>query len=284
MKTYACLTIDLDSINQNSIFDINNLNFDYKKELKLFCKNLSNCTLFPRIDKQVSENYSKDFVYEIALNVHKNPEIGWHPHVYQKLENQIKQVTSEKEIVQFLNELYEDPLINKMKIFRMGNCQGGNQIYKWLDGKFDISSSSMSGCCRQDEIRYYNWSETSNVPYHPSIKNYMIEDKLNHKILEIPLTTIFIKTCYDKNPKKRVINLSYRKEIFEYHIKLSISELKKIPIIIISCHAEEFIKGHFNDLYEYGIDNCLYNLDFFNKLFKPQYIDLKQFNQKFKLE
>ena len=275
LKTHACLTIDLDSINQNSIFDTENLNFNYEKELKLFCANVSHCTLFPRIDQQVSEKYSNDFVYQISLNSHETSEIGWHPHVYNKANNKLKQITSEKEIIQSLKELYNYPLINKMKVFRMGSCQGGNQIYEWLNSKFEISSSSMPGCCRKDDLRHYDWSQTTNFPYYPSVENYMIEDRVNYKILEIPLTTILTKTFYDVKPKRRVINLSYRKELFEYYLKLSISELKKLPVIIISCHAEEFVKGHFNDLYEYGIDNCVRNLDLFNKLLEPEYIHLR---------
>jgi hypothetical protein len=53
------------------------------------------------------------------------------------------------------------------------------------------------------------------------------------------------------------LNPSYRPEVFSQ----TLNNLKTNDIIVVASHAEELIPGYEDDLYIYGIDNYMDNLN-----------------------
>jgi hypothetical protein len=262
----VCLTIDLDSKNQNNIsFDVENLDFDYAEELQVFCRHVP-CTLFARIDQQIRDRLGLSYVYDMACMC--DAEIGWHPHIFE-LGEQVKQSKSEDFIVEQLEEMYQHDIVKQCRMMRIGACQGGNLIASWIEDKFDIDSSSMPGCKRMDEIRHYDWSRCGNDPYRPSREDYQSPGDL--QFCEIPIAVVPTLTSYDIGKKLRVLSPAYKSDIFE----AAIADLNR-EHVVLAFHGDELSGDYKDDLYECGLSNVIANLDLLETKYDVEYVSLSQ--------
>lgn len=270
---FVALTIDLDSKNQNIKNDVENLDFNFKKELLQFLKEIKKpVTFFTREDQQTIESNESLIPFVKSMSENFDIEIGWHPHFFEK-NNTIKNLDY---LLQCLKDVWQKTeWVRECKIVRIGACQNSNEIMDWLSDKFIIDSSAMPGCVRKDSFRNYDWETTKQSPYFPNREDYRTPGDL--KILEIPISTIFVKTNYDTYPKRRIVNLNYKCEIFKESINNNIEELKNTNCIVTCSHADELEFGYENDLYCFGIETYLKNISFLEEKFEIQYTKLEDY-------
>lgn len=261
--------MDTDSINQNNRLFQNNLDFDYVPQLIEFFNFCADqkikLTLFVRIDLQIKKEFGLNYLYNnimCAFYNSKKPiiEWGWHPHFFTddcQVQKNLSIVKNE------LQQIYdESDIVRKMSVVRIGACQFNNNIGKLLyDLGFQIDSSGLAGCSRNDEHRFYDWSLIDNRPYYMSSEDYQSSQDCG--LFEIPITTVLFKTSYDVSPKRRAINPFYKPEVF----LTGVAEFKKISRCVIACHAEELLSGYQDDLYCYGIENFKHNFSFLDSPF-----------------
>ncbi len=251
------ITIDTDSVNQNNrYFDNTRPVFGYEKELNGLLSSLGlPTTVFVRIDQQVRDVY-RDYLY-MWKAVDAGAELAWHPHVF----GHNGQILRGEAILENLVEVYDsNPILEDVTGIRVGGAQMNravmNKIAEW---KFIYDSSCVPGLSRDDRLRSYDWSQADRVPYNPSRDDYQSPGDL--PVLEIPITVFLIETKYDQGiPKLRQANLSYRPELFRTAFE-SFLETRQ-ELLVFASHGEETIHGYEDQLYVYGVDNYLCNLDF----------------------
>ena len=141
----------------------------------------------------------------------------------------------------------------------------------FLAENFDVDSSAMSQCVRQDSLRWYDWSKTQGSIYRPSVVDYMTSGEQSHDIWEIPITTLNVFAPYDDVPKRRIFNPSIKSSLLKKSILDSKNDLFSLDCLVIACHAEELEIGYENDLYTYGLDNVFDNLLFIEEVFECEY-------------
>lgn len=278
---YLMTTVDLDSINQNNAnFEINSLNFDYIDEFEelnnYLNNNLIKRTVFIRIDQQIKDwfdNYLyiyKKFYFFRTLGNYT--AIGWHPHIYNYINYNYSLETNEKEFYNKIEELIKNdtkvgvPLPLGTNQVRIGNCQMSNSVMELLaKNNFLIDSSAYPKRKRKDKVRQFNWETTENKAYYPSKLDYRIQSNnpdLNHKILEIPMTTIPYKTSYDKEVVYRNINPFMQPSFFRESINHNLELIKSLDYLMIAFHGEECREGYKDDLYLYGLKNFKENFEY----------------------
>ncbi|MHA1948301.1 MAG: hypothetical protein ACW99G_03535 [Candidatus Thorarchaeota archaeon] len=248
MPLSAVITIDTDAINENNRhFESNSLDFSYFKELGEFYDLGYPSTTFVRIDEQTGLR-----VCDSVERVKKNTEIGWHPHFYHNNKGSFVAERDEAVIVDKMVSWNEK--VPKTNLIRIGHTQGGNLIYQTMEELgYTISSTAYPGRMSREEMRHYDWTESTNTPYYPSKFNYQVPGDSHHNVLEVPITTLPITTTYDIMPKRRSISPAMRPELFD---QLDLSEL---DICIVLMHPDELLEGYSDDLYLYG-ENVINNL------------------------
>lgn len=272
------ISIDVDSRYQNRPpFTNNSLDFGFGEEIdKLLTKFDKPMTFFVREDFETIHKLGKNFVFNFIDQFKSKVEIGWHPH-FNKSEN--KPIKDMNSILFKLRQLYDqNDRIKECKIVRIGSCQSSNEIMQFLSQYFTIDSSAIGGCKRQDNFRWYDWSQTHGNFYYPCENNYQLPcNEISLDIVEIPITTTLVKTSYDKSSKKRILNATYKQDIFEKAIKDNFSYLKSLDAIIIACHMEELENlGYKNDLHVYGINNFIENMNILENHFECEYTTMQE--------
>lgn len=151
---FLIITLDVDSQNQNNkYFDTKNICFDFEKEINTFLKKLDKpTTFFVRTDYQTIEKFGNEHVFNLIRKITKNfdVELGWHPHFFEKY----KPIRNLKKLLDNLKDIWNKvEWIHHSKCVRIGSCQNSNEIMRWLAKNFEIDSSAMPKCKREDEIR-----------------------------------------------------------------------------------------------------------------------------------
>lgn len=239
-----------------------------------FIKQFQNpTTVFVREDKETIQYFGLSSFYHLVKELEGPIEIGWHPHIFDGSD-----VVKEENILvaELESILSESDFAQQCNLVRIGACQGGNAIMKFLASNFDVDSSAMTRCLRKDSLRWYDWSETDGRIYFPSISDYRVSGELIHDLLEVPITTINMLAPYDQSPKRRILNPSIRAEIFQKSVLDSIDYLQSLDCLVFACHAEELEEGYSNDLHSYGVDNFFCNLSFINDLFGCEYTSFEE--------
>lgn len=240
-------------------------------------------TIFIREDYETIQEYGLNYCYDLVSSIKNSHllEFGWHPHFLSYDKNII---TDEIILLHELNDIFRQSSFAKTcKLVRIGSCQSGNLIMKFLSENFEIDSSAMSQCVRKDDLRWYDWSTTYGKLYFPSLEDYRTSGAETYQILEVPITTIDSLAPYDKTPKRRILNPSINSQILKSAVEKSRQYLKTLDCLVIACHAEELQSGYSNDLHTYGLDNFFENLCFIESFFKCEYTtfsDLKKFCKK----
>lgn len=241
------LTIDADSSFQNKIYSNNKItNFDYLNKFKLDIS----FTFFLRFDDQVR-------LEKIRAN-----EVGWHPHFYnEKFQyyDDLRKVNDK--LIEYMEKVpYKDCV-------RIGGCQGNEETFSILSEKFEIDSTIMAGCVRNDDLGKYNWKTYENRPY---VK----------KMFHLPITTIYTKTFYDKKHKLRYLNPCYDKDFFREIVLTNYNELANLQYIMLSCHADEVCTEYKDDLLTCGYKNFYSNIEFISETFKYNFGTLNEYRNR----
>lgn len=232
-------------------------------------------TVFVREDRETIKEFGLNYFYDLVKSINSlaSIEIGWHPHVYNDDYSVVKEeffLLSELEKI-----LSESFFVQQCKLVRIGACQCGNSIMKFLADNFDIDSSAMSMCFRKDFLRWYDWLETDGFIYKPSVSNYKVSGDLVYDLLEVPITTLDVHAPYEEFPKRRILNPAIEKSIFQNAVLFSRDYLASLDCLVVACHAEELETEYTNDLYVYGLDNFFENLYFLENLFDCEYTSFK---------
>lgn len=250
----------MDHIHCNSKHYSTNISFDYKDTLiQLFAyfeeKNTYNITAFVRIDNQIKSLFGDYlYVFNILPKTNLNIELGWHPH--------ISDATRAVQEIYTIHHANKD-LLSKMKSVRMGGALMDNDIMATLSNRnFQIDSSALPSCYRDDEHRQYDWSITGNSAYSPFMHDYRCSGEPCHRITEIPMTTIYIEAPYDTSLQRRYLNPTIKNEIFQPAFA---NYCQYLPYAIIVFHPDQLISGYEDDLYRYGMDNFSANMEFIHK-------------------
>jgi len=120
-------------------------------------------------------------------------------------------------------------------------------------------SSAIPGRVRKDHEKVFDWSNSQNFPYHPSIKNYQDQTNVSEKFLEIPMNTIKIKTSYDKEPILRYVNLSFIPKLMYQGLNDFI--VNKETLVTITHPFELFKNFKINEgLISYNVDTLEKNI------------------------
>jgi len=107
----------------------------------------------------------------------------------------------------------------------------------------------------------FDWLNTSDKPYYPSIEDYRIQDKnpkKNLNILEVPMSMILTKTSYDRYPFRRYFDLSFKRELLIQNID---DLLKTCNLIVAIIHPMYLIESkQRNELYPHNFNDFNENL------------------------
>ncbi len=268
MLIYYVNSVDVDNDNITLKRERTTLSWEGLKNInilkKVFAEFNLKTTWFVRIDEQIRVIYGEyDFLlkqYNDIWDFLKEDEIGWHPHLYSyntsrgQWEPDPEPEEQLKKIFAYIKNKYS------FKSVRIGEAHHSNGMMNYLSSVgFTVDSTAIPG--------RLTWGHTPNYPYHPSKHDYSISSTMgedNLSILEVPMTTVPVRTSYDKKPLLRYINLSFKKDIFKQAIdglyRLIRDQYRKFFLVTI-IHPDEILirdKGH--ALYSFSIDDVKKNI------------------------
>lgn len=242
-------------------------------------------TLFVRADDQITKNLGTASalfnVHEVFLKKHleQGNEVAWHPHLYRwdlKSQRYHLDIDPSHAVAQLEKNFGILPK-NEFHIstVRLGEAWHSNETMGLLSELgFKVDSTAIPGRFRQDAQRSFDWRLTPNRPYHPRRKDYKVEGEDPLSILEVPMTTAFVKTDYDQEPLRRYINPAFHGHLFQESILNYLQEVRgtEVAYLVLIFHPGELLGYSPNGLYAYSWDVFLDNLNFLKEL--PQKFDL----------
>lgn len=180
-------------------------------------------SVFLRADRQIKSIYgSYEYLLEnnqeiIREIIYANGEINWHAHLYKGNNGKWVQIKNDNDLVDsFLTDHHAVKNIKEINtnIVRIGECVMSNSLMQAINGAgISIDSSALPGRKRNDSEKEFNWELTNNLFYNPSIKDYRISADMCYDVTEVPMSTLLMKTSYDKSPIKRYFNLSFKPDV-----------------------------------------------------------------------
>mgnify|MGYP000855222017 CR=1 FL=1 len=225
---YIFITFDVDqdfSLNNNNYDNREYVEFEgYKEGLPLVIDELhgKSFSVFMRADSQINDIYGS---YSYLLDgfdipdyiVNNNGEINWHTHLYDNSDKVYSPVYDFKRTVELFERDYENVknIINiNSKILRIGECYMNNELMASIS-RFGvlIDSTALPGRKRDDKDRQFDWGRTGNRFYYPSVFDYQLPGEPSYNILEVPMTTIKMKTNYDNKYYFRYFNLAFKTDV-----------------------------------------------------------------------
>ena len=193
-------------------------------------------TWFVRADNQLRDVYGhaayllKKYEHIWKTLIENGDEIGWHPHLYEKLGERWAQETRPACLIDNLQQSYQAVIEVGLSPVssRIGEGLSSNEVMNELaELGIKVDSTAMSERVRMDNERSINWQGTPPYPYYPSRADYRIagEGKDRVGILEVPMSMIETKVEYDKYPLRRYVDLSFHnsaiKKGLQTHIRTS---------------------------------------------------------------
>ena len=178
-------------------------------------------TWFLRIDKQIDRvSGVNEYIFtknkkNIDWLVNNGHEVALHFHSYEFNNGLWVQSLNEGLIC---DELYRSALRGVefgLKGIRMGWGYHTNNTMKMISELgYKYDSSAIPRPVYDFELSTRDWSLTSSNIYNPSISDYRVPGDLNHKIIEIPMSTVPISAPTDTVEMIRTINPVYETSIF----------------------------------------------------------------------
>lgn len=216
----------------------------------------------PKVTWLVSDDrlVLEKFLDKKTTTVNRDDEIGMHCLIskfacLEKME--------EFEIENYLQnsvDLFKSHKIRPQSV-RVAGCASSNVFLSCLEKqKFRVDSSAVPGRKRETEVRF-DWKTTNEAPYFPSKLDYRVSDKEPsncRNVLEIPLTTIYTQTTYDKSPLLRYLDLCFKPRMISAEIIRKIRENNLIVTIIHPMQLPE--NKDKNELFADGLKDFKENL------------------------
>jgi len=224
-------------------------------------------SVFLRADNQIKNIYgsfdyliqhNKNLIYKINK---KNGEINWHIHLYEKQGFSWEQIKNKKTLLDTF--IYNYNNVKKIKqintnIVRIGECVMDNQLMKLMDDlNIRIDSTALAGRRRNDKQKNFDWYLTNNSFFHPSVNDFRVPGDNAYNILEVPMTTILMKTDYDINPIKRYFNLSFKTNTLFENFE---NYLRNNNHLVTITHPSELILDGNHGLISYDVNTFTNNL------------------------
>ncbi len=203
-------------------------------------------TWFVRADSQLKTIYGgATYLLERYNSLWKDlksggDEIGWHPHIYRLDGGKWKLERRDDYLEKNLVESYE-AVIKYFNITsaRVGESFHSNRSMNVLDKLgIKVDSTALPDRKRNDNERFFNWIGTPEHPYHPSKNDYRTPGADELSILEVPMSTIRMKTSYDVTPLNRYLNLSFYNNLMKEGIK---ELVKNKDIVVTITHPYEVL-------------------------------------------
>lgn len=272
------LTFDIDqdfNPNSNDYYNRSKADFSsFESSFSILIDKLDNLpfSVFIRADNQINSLYgSYDHLLANNPNLIKkinqsNGELNWHIHLYENLNHEWIQVEDEKkQVILFLNDYNEVKKIKNLNssIVRIGECVMTNQLMHAIDKSgIKIDSTALPGRRRFDENKTFDWELTRNEIYHPSKLDYRVTGKNNYSVVEVPMSTIFMRADYDLAPLKRYFNLSFKTEVLFENFK---DYVRKNNELITITHPFEVLSDGSHGLISYDLNVFLKNIQVLKK-------------------
>lgn len=287
-KRYLCLTVDI----CENTFDQDN-RWTYLKQVKSirmqFMSIFQNLkiTWFIRADLSIKNEFGS-ITHLLKMPVWKDfekkgDEIGWHSHYYKKNNDCDLQ---ENDITKILNEtklcLTQAKRIFNIVSSRMGRLYSHNLLIKQLkELGIKIDSNCLPKRKSIEENMSFDWSISPFEPFYPSEQDYrrsVKEDESNVDILEVPYSTMLIKTDYDEKAYRRYLNISFHSNF----IKNNLEQITSLNPVVMIFHPFEIIDfGQSHSLISFSVNEAIKNLKmlvahFEGEGFEVEFITLKE--------
>lgn len=205
-------------------------------------------TWFVRADDQIAHLCGS---YEFLLQQHQafwefarrnGDEIALHPHLYTLDESggSYRALRDPDACCEQLARIHTSlhRAGYNFESIRIGEGLQSTELMQCVDRLgYAVDSTAIPGRVRNDALRSFDWSGTTNAPYHPSRDDFRIAGPNGLGVLEVPMTTAAFKADYDSEPKLRYMSLSYRSDIFargfEEYVKRSGSGEARSVVFIV---------------------------------------------------
>ena len=227
-------------------------------------------TWFIRLDKKIEYDFgAPDYLFikyksTIDKFLSLGHYIGWHPHCYTFQDGKWIQNTDEKSVLKELKYLLPYAKEHNLDIVRMGWGYQTNKTMQFFDAHdFLIDSSCIARPKYKWESTIKDWEVSTNRPYHPSKNDYRVSGYDRLKILEVPITTVYMPVDTDTERVKRYINLSFYNRILS---KPTEEWIKNANFMVTITHPYELSSGLEHSVISFGMDEFEKNLDFIKRV------------------
>lgn len=207
-------------------------------------------------DSQIIER----FLDKKIATSNRNDEIGMHCLISKST---CLEQAKEFEIKEYLENsvsLFGSYKIRPQSI-RVAGCASSSAFFSCLEKQgFSVDSSAVPGRKREIEVSF-DWGSTKESPYFPSKSDYRIQDKEMsncHNVLEVPLTTIYTQTTYDRLPLLRYLDLCFKPKIISAEMTRKIRENDLLVTIIHPMQLLQDKDKH--ELFAEGLEDFKKNL------------------------
>jgi hypothetical protein len=271
---YVYITFDIDQdFDPDSKDYYNRSGADFSsfgEKFSLIIDKLNNIpfSVFIRADHQIKSIYgSYDHLLKnnpilIRKIIQSNGELNWHIHIYEETNGKWMQIKNEQKIVDsFLEDYHEVSRIDELNshIVRIGECLMNNSLMEAISNcGIKIDSTALPGRKRNDKDKYFDWELTKDNLYNPSKSDYRVGGNDAYSLVEVPMSTILMKTSYDIHAIKRYFNLSFKTDIlFQNFDKF----VKNNNSLISITHPFEVLSKGTHGLISYDISTFEKNLN-----------------------
>lgn len=200
----------------------------------------AHATWFVRCDDQImSDTGDRAYLlrkYRDCWRHHQDlgDEIGFHPHLYTQSDGKWTQATDDAAVEEQLRASFKamEDVGFSAKVSRIGECYSSNTVMQTLDSLHLVcDSTALPGRMRQDAMRHFDWSITSNAPYRPSASDYRVSGSDSLRLLEVPMTAVRTLASYDKAPVMRYVDLSFYSHVLEKGLSQTIASLRALVTV-----------------------------------------------------
>ncbi len=206
-------------------------------------------TWFVRCDDQIEELCGEPAAllhrYDECWRRHEKvgDEIGFHPHLYKKIDGVWRQDTDEGalsgQIYRAHKAMQEAGYAGRVS--RIGEAFSSVGVMRILDELGVIcDSTAMPGRVRQDAVRHLDWSGTPEGPYRPSRADYRVTGADSLSLIEVPMTMMPTRADYDSAPLMRYVDLSFHHRVFRAGLGAVLPTLR---VLVTVTHPSTILSG-----------------------------------------
>jgi len=234
-------------------------------------------TWYVRADGQLEHVYgSLRYLFDAHAGfwqqaIERGHELGWHPHLYHKLEDGNSQLIRDSE--QALDELERiwqavAAVPFELASFRMGEGWHTTQTLNLVESLgFAVDSSAIPGRDDSPSGHPRNWRNAPNHPYFPADDDIRLAGA-QRPLLEVPMNSWAFQASYDNVPKLRYMNPCIHADLWQQAVAYWQQQVQQSTatqhVWCLILHPAEAMPHDDNDrLYAYSLDVMRANLHYF---------------------